>query len=149
MGLYHIETSSLTCRANQRTGFYMIGTSIMKELISNFSEYMTVFIHIGSNCLLSNQHLFSTAKFQFPWHIPVYRDISSNFPRNFELKNFIAEIPEILKNSILLENFLSKWLTKWHFFVTLNATWETINYWTCLSINELPLSLLQLHCCCK
>ena len=34
-GLYHIETSSLICRTNQWTGFYMIGTSAMKELILN------------------------------------------------------------------------------------------------------------------
>ena len=31
-GRYHIETSPLVCRANQWTDFYMIGTSIMKEL---------------------------------------------------------------------------------------------------------------------
>ena len=31
-GLYHIETSPLICRANQRTGFYMIGTSVKKKL---------------------------------------------------------------------------------------------------------------------
>ena len=30
-GLYHLETSPLICSANQRTGFYMIGTSVMKE----------------------------------------------------------------------------------------------------------------------
>ena len=29
---YHMETSPLICSANQRTGFYMTGTSIMKEL---------------------------------------------------------------------------------------------------------------------
>ena len=28
----HIETSSLTCSTNQCTGFYIMGTSIMKEL---------------------------------------------------------------------------------------------------------------------
>ena len=32
-GPYHIETSPLLCRANQWTGFSMIGTSVMKELI--------------------------------------------------------------------------------------------------------------------
>ena len=32
-GPYHIETSPLICRANQWTGFYMIGTSTIKELI--------------------------------------------------------------------------------------------------------------------
>ena len=31
-GLYHIETSPLICRANQWTGFYMIGTSSIREL---------------------------------------------------------------------------------------------------------------------
>ena len=33
-GSYHIETSPLICSANQRnqwTGFYLIGTSVMKE----------------------------------------------------------------------------------------------------------------------
>ena len=32
-GLYHIETRPLICRANQRTSFYMIGTTVIKELI--------------------------------------------------------------------------------------------------------------------
>ena len=31
----HIETSPLICSADQRTGFYMIGSSAMKELSSN------------------------------------------------------------------------------------------------------------------
>ena len=30
---YHMETSLLICRANQWAGFYMVGTSIMKELM--------------------------------------------------------------------------------------------------------------------
>ena len=33
-GSYHIETSPFICSANQWTGFYMIGTSVMKELTS-------------------------------------------------------------------------------------------------------------------
>ena len=31
-----METSPLICRANQWTGFYTIGTLVMKELKSNF-----------------------------------------------------------------------------------------------------------------
>ena len=31
-GPYHIETSSVICIANQWTGFYIIGVSVMKEL---------------------------------------------------------------------------------------------------------------------
>ena len=31
-GPYHIETSPLVCKANQWTGFYIIGTSVLKEL---------------------------------------------------------------------------------------------------------------------
>ena len=31
-GSYHIETSPLNCIANQWTGFYMVGTSVMKKL---------------------------------------------------------------------------------------------------------------------
>ena len=34
-GPYHIETSQLICSANQWTGFYMIATSIIKELNSD------------------------------------------------------------------------------------------------------------------
>ena len=34
-GPYHKETSPLICRANQWTGFYMIGTSVMKVLITH------------------------------------------------------------------------------------------------------------------
>ena len=33
---YHTETSPLICRANQWTGFYMMGTSVMKELMTTF-----------------------------------------------------------------------------------------------------------------
>ena len=32
-GTYHIETSSLISSANQWTGFYLIGNSVMKELM--------------------------------------------------------------------------------------------------------------------
>ena len=35
-GPYHIKASSLICSANQWTGFYMVGTSVMKE-----SNYQT------------------------------------------------------------------------------------------------------------
>ena len=35
-GGYHIETSPLSCTANQWTGFYMIGISVMKELSVSF-----------------------------------------------------------------------------------------------------------------
>ena len=31
-GPYHMETSPLICSANQWTGFYIVGTSVMKEL---------------------------------------------------------------------------------------------------------------------
>ena len=34
-GPYHIETSPLIRIANQWTGFYMIGTSVMKKLVEN------------------------------------------------------------------------------------------------------------------
>ena len=32
---YHIETSPLICFVNKWTGFYMIGTSVIKELITS------------------------------------------------------------------------------------------------------------------
>ena len=36
-GPYHIETSPLICSANQLTGLYVVGTSVMKELINTFA----------------------------------------------------------------------------------------------------------------
>ena len=39
-GPYHIETSPLIYRANQWTDFYMIGTTVMKELtIDNIPKW--------------------------------------------------------------------------------------------------------------
>ena len=35
-GSYHIETNPFICSANQWAGFYMIGTSVMKELKIRF-----------------------------------------------------------------------------------------------------------------
>ena len=35
---HHIETNALICSANQWTGFYMIGTSVMKELIARCAQ---------------------------------------------------------------------------------------------------------------
>ena len=32
-GPYHIETGPLICNPNQWTGFYMVGTSVVKELL--------------------------------------------------------------------------------------------------------------------
>ena len=47
-GPYHIETSPMICRANQWTDFYMIGTSVMKELIpQNIS--VSKFAHMAQN----------------------------------------------------------------------------------------------------
>ena len=37
---YHVETSPVICRSNEGTGFYMIGTSVMKELMQ-LSSYNT------------------------------------------------------------------------------------------------------------
>ena len=52
-GPYHIEISSLIGSANQFTGFYKIGTSIMKELISNnFSK--------NSVLIVALEHVFTS-----------------------------------------------------------------------------------------
>ena len=40
-GPYHIETSPLICTTNQWTGFYMIETSVMKELDNASAECIT------------------------------------------------------------------------------------------------------------
>ena len=39
-GLYHKETSPLICRANQWSGYYITGTSVMKELYKVYLCYI-------------------------------------------------------------------------------------------------------------
>ena len=41
-GPYHIETSPLISRANQWTGFYMIGSSIMKKLRYIYNNFISL-----------------------------------------------------------------------------------------------------------
>ena len=54
-GPYHLETSPLIFRAIQWTGLYMIGTSIMKELIKcNLSLFYHFIFHNVKNPLLSS-----------------------------------------------------------------------------------------------
>ena len=55
-GRYHIETSSLICRANQWTGFYMITASVMKELIVLLKCYCAFKMEkgVGQKMTLSN-----------------------------------------------------------------------------------------------
>ena len=55
-GPYHIEISPFICSANQRTGFYMIGTSVMKELRNRL-------IH----CFWTKPEIFIAFKFKFIW----------------------------------------------------------------------------------
>lgn len=43
-GHYHIETNPLICYANQQTGFYTIGSPVVKELkMTKFTEKHTLF----------------------------------------------------------------------------------------------------------
>ena len=42
-GPNHIETSQLICSANQWTGFYMIETSVMKELIPFQANFLFLY----------------------------------------------------------------------------------------------------------
>ena len=39
---YHMETSPLNCSVNQWTGFYMIGTPIMKESVHSYHNHREV-----------------------------------------------------------------------------------------------------------
>ena len=59
-----MEISPLTCSANQWTGFYMVGTTVMKELINFFAKIvgdvllLTIlqrfFIRLGLQLYLKN-----------------------------------------------------------------------------------------------
>ena len=60
-GPCHIETSPLICFANHWTGFYMIGTSVMKELNADSRMYL-LFASIGVLKLYSRLSLSRTFK---------------------------------------------------------------------------------------
>ena len=47
-GSYHIEISPLICSANQWACFYMIRTSVMKELLDAYIGQINVFKKISS-----------------------------------------------------------------------------------------------------
>ena len=40
----HIETNQLICRANQLTGFYMMGTLVVKGLIEIYVDNILIFL---------------------------------------------------------------------------------------------------------
>ena len=62
-GPYHIETRILICRANQWTGFYMIGTSAMKELKSPINKNLTYFwLYLFRLFLTLSKKYWSTCK---------------------------------------------------------------------------------------
>ena len=54
-GFYHIETSPLTCKANQWTGFYMIGTSVMKELLLLRNNILHIITKLMSRTLINTK----------------------------------------------------------------------------------------------
>ena len=60
-GPYHTETSPLICTANQWTGFYMIRTSIMKELLLSSRQPNPTFT---SKILKNRSYLASTYIFR-------------------------------------------------------------------------------------
>ena len=47
-GPYHTETSPLICSANRWTSFYMIGTSVMKDL-KNLAGFMIIIEDLRSS----------------------------------------------------------------------------------------------------
>ena len=55
-GRYHIETSTLICRANQWTGFYLITASVMKELKIETNELDKYFIKTAKSAVASQPH---------------------------------------------------------------------------------------------
>ena len=78
---YHIQNSPLICSANQWTGFYLIGTSVMEELISSnkksiwFLEFYFVFrthsmqrftIFSSKSWFISSQN-FYCARWYYAW----------------------------------------------------------------------------------
>ena len=63
-GPYHIEINPLICSANQKAGFYIIETSVMKKLSVFFVKFL--YTSIISNCVLSEHtSLTHFGKYQF------------------------------------------------------------------------------------
>ena len=68
-GRYHIETSPSICSANQLTGFYMISTSVMKELKNitfislcelwlNFFHFLSIYSSVFLGACRSSRLIF-------------------------------------------------------------------------------------------
>ena len=58
-GPYHIEISTLICRVNQWTGFYMIGTSVMKV---DYKLVLVDLLMVNSSCKIRSKTKFYNGK---------------------------------------------------------------------------------------
>ena len=84
---YHIETSPLICWANQRTGVYMIGTSVMKKL-NHFLQIISLTSMVSSilkHCL----HCFMSENMDTKWinKVAITLHKKWNFPLRISLVN--------------------------------------------------------------
>ena len=69
-GPYHIETSHLVCSANQWTGFYMVQTSVMKELKRIYSNLFL--FQASARLRFSASQFFFSSCWEYPnKHLPV------------------------------------------------------------------------------
>ena len=71
-GPYHIETSPLICRANQWTGFYMRGTSVMKELSYMNANAILPWIKIAKSSILA-------------WGLRISKNTNVSFNQNWSM----------------------------------------------------------------
>ena len=71
-GPYHIETIPLICRANQWNGFYMIGTSVMKELMCWFPVVTRFSCYIPASWVAKQLLIFNILWFDFQRALRAY-----------------------------------------------------------------------------
>ena len=80
-GLYHIEISPWICRANQWTGFYMIGTSIMRDF--------NIFYRIPNTPLQPVRGIYSVIFEKLPGSVALNASI---FQLVFRCENFVETL---------------------------------------------------------
>ena len=131
-GPYNIGTSPLICSANQRTGFYVIGASIMIELNTFCFDISCGLSLICSNCISSviSQLNCLTIKIMTSWN----RSSTATIGNVDSLPSFTPETTESLcnlgGNIPPLYDDLTRELLSVKYFIVTSWNWGPETVWS-------------------
>ena len=120
-GPYHIETSLLTCRANQWTGFYMTGASVMKELSKKSISFQ--------KALMGDKKVHRFHAILISSHCAITKIQIQNITQNVGMYQKMYKVIQCLKLSMVL---LKK--VFWKFQKTSSKTHVESSLWVKLQI---------------